>query len=61
MSCTDRYKMEYVLIKSKFTKKYIIYLLFCFTVSNKWIHERGQEFRRQCGLKSDSVETKKLD
>lgn len=53
--------MEYVLIKSKFTKKYINNLLYCFTVSNKWIHERGQEFRRQCGLKSDSVETKKLD
>ncbi|CAC5403033.1 P4HA [Mytilus coruscus] len=22
-------------------------------VSNKWIHERGQEFRRPCGLKAD--------
>ena len=22
-------------------------------VSNKWIHERGQEFRRPCGLKID--------
>lgn len=23
-------------------------------VANKWIHERGQEFRRQCGLKINS-------
>ena len=25
-------------------------------VSNKWIHERGQEFRRPCGLTPDVVE-----
>ena len=26
---------------------------FFLSVSNKWIHEHGQEFRRKCGLSSD--------
>lgn len=25
-------------------------------VSNKWIHERGQEFRRSCGMTPDVEE-----
>eukprot|EP00080_Pristionchus_pacificus_P015588 PDM75608.1 hypothetical protein PRIPAC_42785 [Pristionchus pacificus] len=27
-----------------------------FQVSNKWIHEKGQEFRRPCGLTEDAYE-----
>lgn len=27
-----------------------IFFSFVLSVSNKWIHERGQEFRRPCGL-----------
>jgi hypothetical protein len=27
---------------------------FFIAVSNKWLHERGQEFRRPCGLTYDA-------
>uniref|UniRef100_A0A9J8D963 Prolyl 4-hydroxylase, alpha polypeptide I a n=2 Tax=Cyprinus carpio TaxID=7962 RepID=A0A9J8D963_CYPCA len=30
---------------------FVLSLFACPLVSNKWIHERGQEFRRPCGLK----------
>lgn len=29
-------------------------IIFLFVVSNKWIHERGQEFRRPCALHQDA-------
>lgn len=56
-----------VLIGSKWGKTILICLLFIlkqcgvwnlsrFTVSNKWIHERGQEFLAQCDLEIDHPE-----
>ena len=31
-----------------------ILLFCCFLVANKWLHIRGQEFRRKCSLDSDA-------
>lgn len=53
-----------VLTGSKWGKKksqynnlqYVIFDMKYFSVSNKWIHERNQEFRHPCGLEPDHGE-----
>lgn len=41
------YYIQYIYFSS------IVMLSFSFVVCNKWIHERGQEFRYPCGLSRD--------
>lgn len=45
-------KMEHQTVVS--IAKELIFVSSCFSVSNKWIHEQGQELRRQCRLNREA-------
>ena len=40
---------ESLILDAKLINRIVNITLFLFTVSNKWFHERGQEFLRPCG------------
>lgn len=34
----------------------VCYILLLFSVANKWLHERGQEFHRPCTLENQATD-----